>query len=100
MMKYKGYAGHAVYDDEAKIFHDQLVEKAKGSAYSFNQIVALFQETSSEDEAAGTKAKARRIAMQRLYLDTMEEVLRNVKSKVLLESGKPVDLTIFQKFQP
>ncbi|MFT4551572.1 MAG: putative HicB family RNase H-like nuclease [Chlamydiales bacterium] len=25
MMKYKGYAGHAVYDDEAKIFHGDVV---------------------------------------------------------------------------
>jgi len=38
--------------------------------------------------------------MQRLYLDAMEDILRKVKSKVLLESGKPVDLTIFQRSQP
>jgi len=84
--------------DEAEIFRGKRVESAKGSAYSFNQIVKQFQETSSQDEAAGSKA--RRIAMQRLYLDTMEEILRKVKSKVLLDSGKPVDLTIFQRTQP
>lgn len=25
MMKYKGYIGHVVYDDEAKIFHGEVV---------------------------------------------------------------------------
>lgn len=25
MMKYKGYVGHVVYDDEAKIFHGEVV---------------------------------------------------------------------------
>ncbi|MCH7685874.1 MAG: protease modulator HflK [Planctomycetes bacterium] len=84
--------------DEAEIFRGRLVEAAKGSAYSFNLIVKQFSETASED--ATTSTTARRIAMQRMYLDSMEEILRNVKSKVLLESDKPVDLTIFQKSQP
>jgi membrane protease subunit HflK len=83
--------------DEAEIFRGQRVEAAKGSAYSFIQIVKQFQETASQDVTAGTTF--RRIAMQRLYLDSIEEILRNVKSKVLLESGKPVDLTIFQNSQ-
>jgi membrane protease subunit HflK len=84
--------------DEAAIFRGRRVEAAKGSAYSFNQIVKQFSETSSHDATAGTIA--RRIAMQRMYLDAMEEILQKVKSKVLLESGKPVDLTIFQNSQP
>ncbi|MCH7988983.1 MAG: protease modulator HflK [Planctomycetes bacterium] len=84
--------------DEAAIFRGQRVEAAKGSAYSFNQIVKQFSETSSQD--ATVRRTARRIAMQRLYLDAMEDILRKVKSKVLLESGKPVDLTIFQRSQP
>jgi len=84
--------------DEAEIYRRQLVEAAKGSAFSFSQIVKQFQETSPED--AASKTVARRIAMQRLYLDTMEEVLRKVKAKVLLDSDKPVDLTIFRESEP
>ena len=96
--KHEARAQSQQIQDEAEIFRGQIVEAAKGSAYSFNLIVKQFSETASQDATTGTTA--RRIAMQRLYLDSMEEILRKVKSKVLLESDKPVDLTIFQKSQP
>lgn len=80
--------------DEAEIYHRQIVEQARGAADSFTQMVARFH----RDEAEGihSYAAARNMAQQRLYLETMEDVLRRVAAKVLLDSGKPVDLTIFR----
>ena len=58
------------------------------------KLVEQFQRLDSAPDA--TRAVARRIAMQRLYIETMESILRRVKGKVILESGMPVDLTIMR----
>ncbi|MFQ5731591.1 MAG: hypothetical protein ACE5KM_06530, partial [Planctomycetaceae bacterium] len=67
---------------------------ARAEAESFEKLVAQFR----PDGVPGSPLQetARRIAMQRMYLETMEEVMRRVKVKVFLQSGKPVDLTIFR----
>lgn len=84
--------------DEAEIYQRQLVESSKGAAFSFGEIVKQFQETAPHNKSEQTAA--RRLAMERMYLDSMEQILRRVKAKVILDSGKPVDLTIFRDSQP
>jgi len=74
--------------DEASIFRRRTVEQARAEAESFGKLVAGFQ------SGGKTDVTARRIAMQRIYIETMEDVLRRMKVKVILQSGKPVDLTI------
>jgi membrane protease subunit HflK len=79
--------------DEAAIYREQTVEAAKGSADRFTSLVAQFRRHESE---GGSYVAARRMALRREYLTTMQEILRNVAGKVLLDSGKPVDLTILR----
>lgn len=80
--------------DQAEIYRQQVVETARGQADSFTKIVAQFQR--EEQDGIHSYAQARQMAMRRLYIETMESVLRKVAGKVLLDSGKPVDLTIFR----
>jgi membrane protease subunit HflK len=75
--------------DEASIIRRRTVEQARAEAESFAKLVAGFQLPNGK-----TDATARRIAMRRMYIETMEDVLRRMKVKVILQSGKPVDLTI------
>ena len=42
-------------------------------------------------------AGSRQLAMRRKYLDTLEEVLRKVAAKVVLDSGQAIDLTILRE---
>ena len=77
--------------DEAAIYRERTVEAAKGSADRFTSLVAQFRKQESD---GGSYAAARQMALRREYLTTMQEILRNVAGKVLLDSGKPVDLTI------
>ncbi|HUG92347.1 MAG TPA: protease modulator HflK [Planctomycetaceae bacterium] len=80
--------------DAAFIERQQQVESARGQADRFRQIVAEFRRDAESGHQ--TYAAARLMAMRRLYLETMEEVLANVAGKVFLDSGKPVDLTILR----
>lgn len=80
--------------DEALVYREQQVAEAEAAAESFTRLVEQFR----RDEQQGVQSylAARQMGLTRRYLDVMEEVLRNVKGKVLLDSGKPVDLTIFR----
>ena len=80
--------------DEAQIYREQTVEAARGSAESFNRLVAQLK----AEESAGIHdyAEGRQMAMQRLYVEAMRDILRKAAGKVVLDSGKEVDLTIFR----
>lgn len=81
--------------DAAHAFQRDAVESARGQADSFASII---QELRSQ-EKSGTQSyeQAKQLALQRMYLETMQDILRKVSAKVLLDSGKPVDLTIFRE---
>jgi membrane protease subunit HflK len=80
--------------DAAQIYCQRATEAARGSAESFNKLVAQLK----AEESAGVQsyADARQMAMQRLYVDSMRDILGKVAGKVVLDSGKEVDLTIFR----
>lgn len=80
--------------NEAEVYRQQTIEQAKAEAESFLKLVDQFDR--AESQPNGSRAAARRIAMQRFYLQSMESILRRVKGKVILESGKPIDLTIMR----
>ncbi len=80
--------------DEAQAYRQRLVEEARARAESFTKMVAQFRQ--AEAEGRQTYAEARRMALQQYYLETLEQVLRKVAGKVVLDSGKAVDLTIFR----
>ena len=80
--------------DEAASYRDRAIEAARGSAESFNKFVAQLH----AEETAGIHSyeQARNMAMQRLYVDAMRDILKKAGGKVLLDSGEEVDLTIFR----
>ncbi len=84
--------------DEAASYRQQTVESARGRADSFTQMIGQFR----EEERSGVQSyvEARRIALDRYYLDTMRDILKTVSSKVLLDSKEPADLTIFSRPEP
>ena len=88
-------ADSAEINNEAEVYRGQTVQQAKAEAESFEKLVAQFRPDGSPGTAL--QETARRTALKRLYLETMEDVMQRVKVKVILQSGKPVDLTIFRE---
>ena len=80
--------------DQAEVYRQDQVEAARGAADSFIKIIEQFKQ--QEQQGIHSYAAARQMAMRRLYVDSMEQIFRQVAGKVLLDSGKPVDLTIFR----
>jgi membrane protease subunit HflK len=81
--------------DAAEVFRRQSVESAKAEAESFGKLIAQLR--SDEKSGRRTYAAARQLTLRRKYLDTLEEVLRKVAAKVVLDSGQAVDLTILRE---
>ena len=80
--------------DEAETYRQHNVEAAKAKAESFVKMIDRFK--LDEKEGIQNYAAARQMAMRRLYIEAMEDILKRVAGKVFLDSGKPVDLTIFR----
>lgn len=89
-----GWAEDQRIQDGAEIFATRTTEEARGKADSFVKLIDQFE----ADEAEGIQSyvQARQMALQRRYVETMEEIFSNVAGKVFLDSGKPIDLTIFR----
>ncbi len=81
--------------DSAEVFRRQSVEAAKAEAESFSKLIAQLR--SEETSGRRSYAVARQLTMRRKYLDTLEEVLRKVAAKVVLDSGQAIDLTILRE---
>ncbi len=81
--------------DEAASYRHQTVESARGRADSFTRMIEQFR----DEERSGVQSyvEARRIALDRYYLETMREILKTASAKVLLDSKDPADLTIFSR---
>jgi len=79
--------------DEAQIYRQQSVEAARGSADSFSRLVEQFRE--QERQGIQKYDDARQMAMRRAYLEAVQDILPQISGKVFLESGEPVDITIF-----
>ncbi len=81
--------------DGAEVFKHQTVEAARAEAESFAKLIAQFR----ADEQSGRRsyAQARDLTLRRKYLDVLEEGLRKVAAKVVLDSGQEIDLTILRE---
>ncbi|MBW3542907.1 MAG: protease modulator HflK [Planctomycetes bacterium] len=80
--------------DTARIEHEQLVTNARGRSDRFRKLIAQLRHEASL--GGRSYEDARGMALRREYLSTMEDVLQDVAGKVFLDSGQPVDLTIFR----
>jgi membrane protease subunit HflK len=80
--------------DAAQTFRQESIEAARGMADSFTKLVEQFRR--EEQQGVQSYAAARQMAARRIYTESIEDVLRVLAGKVFLDSGKPVDLTIFR----
>jgi len=78
--------------DEAEARRLQVVQLAAAEADSFNRMIDQFEQASATGSL--NYVEVRQLAMRRRFIETLEEVYRNVDGKVFLDSGKPVDITI------
>ncbi len=79
--------------DRADATHLARIESARGAADRFSRVIAQFQ---SEAKSGGPPAHdVRRATMQRLLAEALEEILPRLARQVLLDSTRPLDLTIF-----
>lgn len=81
--------------DAAEVIRRQSVESAKAESESFSKLIAQLR--SDEQSGRRSYAEARQMTLRRKYLDTLEEVLRKVAAKVVLDSGQAIDLTILRE---
>lgn len=88
-------AGARRTTDSAEVFRRQSIEASRAAAESFSKLIVQLR--SEEQSGRRPYAQARQLAMRRKYLDTLEEVLRKVAAKVVLDSGQAIDLTILRE---
>ncbi len=69
--------------DRARAAHDRAIDLARSDADRFDKLLYEY-------------SKAPAITGTRLYLETMAEVIPRFRSKVLVDSGKGVDITIMR----
>jgi len=85
--------------DRAEAERLARVESARGSADRFLRVVAQFQ--SEAESGTQSPEEVRRGTMRRLLAAALDELFPRLAAKVLLDSAKPVDLTIFpQRDEP
>jgi len=72
--------------EEAEAYKEKKINEAAGDASRFSQIAAEY-------------AKASQVTSQRLYLETMEQVLPRIKKMIVDKNGN-LDLTIIRKGEP
>jgi membrane protease subunit HflK len=72
--------------EESEAYKQRKINEASGDAARFNQIAAEY-------------AKASQVTGQRLYLETMEQVLPRIRKLIVDQNGN-LDLTIIRKADP
>jgi len=79
--------------DQAETARRSGIESARGEADRFVKIVAQFQ--ADADAGVQTYAQSRQMTLRQKYLEMLETIVPKLASKALLDTDKPVNLTIF-----
>ncbi len=87
-----GRAEAAKLKNEAKTYAQRKVDLAHAEAESFNRLIDQFMVAA--ENGSSSYSEVRQMALQREFVDTLEEVLQKVDAKVLLDSGEQVDITL------
>ena len=69
--------------DKARAAHDRAIDLARSDADRFQRLLYEYR-------------KAPAVTATRMYLETMTEIIPKFRSKVLIDSGKGVDITIMR----
>lgn len=85
-------AESAKLQDGAISYARRKVDLARAEAESFGWLIDQLVEAS--ENGSSSYAEVRQMALRREFIDTLEEVLQKVDAKVLLDSGKQVDITL------
>jgi membrane protease subunit HflK len=80
--------------DAAKSEAQKTLYSAKGSAARFLEIIASFQNQDSPGDAS--KPLARRLVLEQQYFQAVSEILEKIQGQVFLDTGQPVDLTLWR----
>ena len=78
--------------NEARSYAQRKVDLAGAEAESFNRLIDQF--VAASEGGSASYAEVRQRALQREFVDTLEGVFQKVDAKVLLDSGKQVDITL------
>lgn len=78
--------------NEAQSYARRKLDLARAEAESFNRLIDQIEQASIDQSV--TYSEVRQRALQRQFVDTMQEILGRVNSKVLLDSGQQVDITL------
>jgi len=78
--------------DQAASERLRRTDLASAEASSFNRLIDQLDKTSESGPLA--RGQVRQLVLQQRYMETIQEVYRNVKGKVFVDSGQPVDITI------
>jgi membrane protease subunit HflK len=70
--------------NESRSYRDQLVRRAEGEAERFEHLLAEYRQSPA-------------LTAQRLYLDTMAATLPKFRSKLILDTGDRIDLSILRE---
>jgi len=70
--------------DEAQAEHDRRLREAQGEAARFEKLLIEYQHSPA-------------LTARRLYLETMGDVLPKLRSKLIVDTGAPLDLSIIRE---
>tara|TARA_B100000029_G_scaffold516084_1_gene626791 strand:+ start:606 stop:1634 length:1029 start_codon:yes stop_codon:yes gene_type:complete len=99
----RAYAGKRAFEQDAAAdqiksdalaYRTRTISSARAQADRFNQLVNQIQRDSQSGELSYTGS--RQLAMRRMYARAVGDIFSKVAAKVILDSGKPVDLTIIK----
>jgi len=77
--------------DEAERIRQSKISAAQGSADRFEKLIGQIPVNSNHD--SGNSNAARQLVMQRLAAETLREVVSKAKTKLVLDSQQPFDLS-------
>jgi modulator of FtsH protease HflK len=82
----------AKLQNEARSYARRKVDLSRAEAESFNRLVDQFVVASNSGETS--YLEVRQMALRRQFIDTLQDILSRVDAKVVLDSGKQVDITL------
>lgn len=78
--------------NEARSYARRKLDLARAEAESFNRLIDQFELAS--DSSSTSYSEVRQMALRRQLIDTLQEALSRADAKVVLDSGKQVDITL------
>lgn len=82
----------AKLENEAQSYARRKLDLARAEAESFSRLINQFELAAAS--GSSSYSEVRQMALRRQLIDTLQEVLSRADAKVVLDSGKQVDITL------